>query len=89
MGNKLVDQQTQRINPYNSIGICYVSRIDGKASRRFWYSAFDEEMYQQTADDSPCSSDHTGVTLYFNDATVQEQLHVQKMKWEPCSDHIG
>jgi carboxypeptidase C (cathepsin A) len=46
-------------------------------------------MYSQEPNDDSCSSDHTGVTLYFNDATVQEQLHVQKMKWEPCSDHIG
>jgi hypothetical protein len=82
-------QTTQRINPYNSIGICYVNRVGNKTGKRFWYTAFDEEMYQQQTVDDACSSDSTGPLLFFNDATVQKQLHVQATKWEPCSDHIG
>jgi hypothetical protein len=39
-------QTTKRINPYNAIGICYESKL-GKSKRRYWYSAFDEELYNQ------------------------------------------
>ena len=86
-------KDTLRINPYNSIGICYDSRLEGKEKRRYWYSAFDEEMYAQKHEgdggEKACSSDTTGPSLFFNDVTVQKQLHVKAMNWEECSDRVG
>ena len=92
-------QLTNRINPYNSIGICYVTRSGGFRNK-FWYTPFDEKMYQQFGklpekylmtdgdddieEDPPCSSDDTGIVLFLNDPDVQKQLHVPTMKWEPC-----
>lgn len=26
---------------------------------------------------------------FFNDPTIQEQLHVRPTKWVPCSDEVG
>lgn len=59
MGNKLADEATKRINPYNSIGICYAppANANGKPRRRYWYSAFDQELYNQVEDEPGCSSD--------------------------------
>ena len=84
----------RRINPYNSIGICYnrVDRNDGRPQRQYWYSAFDEEMYNridEPNDEPSCSSDDAGMENYFNRAKVQEQLKVDKRQWTACNDHIG
>ncbi len=60
LGNRLADESTRRINPYNAIGICYAranSNENGKKTRRYWYSAFDEEMYNLVEDEPGCSSD--------------------------------
>lgn len=84
-------QATKRINPYNSIGICYEAKADqnGKKQKKFWYSAFDEENYNSKENELGCSSDHNGMHIYFNDKTVQNQLHVDSTVWEPCSDRVG
>lgn len=91
LGNKLADESTKRINPYNSIGICYAAsnNANGKPRRRYWYSAYDEEMYNIIEDEPGCSSDENGISMYFNDKDVQQQLHVPNMLWESCSDKIG
>jgi hypothetical protein len=82
IGNRLADESVQRVNPYTSIGICYAHKsIDGKPRSRFWYTPFDEEMYRKTDEEPGCSSDDYGITLYFNDPTVQSQLHVTPTKW--------
>ena len=88
-----MSQATRRINPYNSVGLCYnrYSR-NGRPARRYWYSAFDEELYNQVdrPDDEPsCSSDDAGMENYFNRPKVQEQLKVKKIEWTACSEHIG
>lgn len=46
-------------------------------------------MYNSVDAEPGCSSDDYGMTLYFNDPTVQQQLHVPKMRWDPCNDHVG
>jgi hypothetical protein len=40
-------------------------------------------------DEPGCSSDENGISLYFNDKDVQQQLHVPNMLWESCNDKIG
>lgn len=40
-------------------------------------------------DEAGCSSDENGISAYFNDKEVQEQLHVPNMEWASCSDKIG
>ena len=41
-------------------------------------------------DDEPdCDTDDTGLIKFMNQAEVQEQLHVNKTKWTPCSDYVG
>lgn len=43
-----------------------------------------------SADDEPdCDTDDSGMIKFFNDPTVQQQLHVQPTKWTPCSDKVG
>jgi serine carboxypeptidase-like clade 2 len=91
MGNKLADESVKRNNPYNSIGICYAhtAAANGKPRSRFWYTPFDEEMYRIKDTELGCSTDDSGILAYFNDKTVQQQLHVPDMQWSPCSDEIG
>ena len=47
-------------------------------------------MYNRVEEDEPpCSSDHLGPSLYFNDKEVQLQLHVFPSEWSDCSGFIG
>ena len=46
-------------------------------------------MYNVSENELGCSSDDNGMHIYFNDQTVQEQLHVPNTIWEPCSDTVG
>lgn len=90
MGNRLADQSVERVNPYASIGICYLHTSANKPRSRFWYTAFDEEMYAIKTAEAGCSSDDLGITKFFNNKKVQEQLHVDtSITWESCSDKIG
>jgi hypothetical protein len=90
IGNRLADESVKRVNPYSSIGICYAQKTtNGKPRSRFWYTPFDEEMYRLKDDEPGCSSDEYGISLYFNDKLVQQQLHVENMQWESCNDKIG
>ncbi len=82
-------QATSLINPYNSIGICYPVVDAGQKKRKYWYSAYESELYNSDDDEDYCSSDDEGLIKFFNDKTVQEQLHVVPTLWTPCSDPVG
>jgi serine carboxypeptidase-like clade 2 len=46
-------------------------------------------MYNLVEDEPGCSTDNTGIIKYFNDKTVQQQLHVPDTVWSSCNDVVG
>jgi len=46
-------------------------------------------MYNVLDDEPGCSSDESGLSVYFNDLEVQQQLNVGPMQWFSCSDMVG
>jgi len=88
MGQKLADEATNRINGYNTIGICYNgASVNGEARRGYKYTPFFRRAL--LGDEPDCDTDDSGLLKFFNDATVQQQLHVKAVKWSPCSDSVG
>jgi hypothetical protein len=82
---------TGRINAYNPIGICYNAPQDGhyRKPRGYRYTPFYHKRVAASLDDEPdCNTDDHGLIAFFNSATVQKQLNVGPMEWQPCSDDI-
>jgi len=88
MGQKLADDATNRINGYNTIGICYnIATQNGEARRGYKYTPFFRKAL--LGDEPGFDTDDAGLLKFFNDPTVQKQLNVNTTKWAPCSDSIG
>lgn len=88
----MLTQVTARLNAYNPIGICYNPHSpSGQNSKKRGckYTPFYRKRFVSLKDDEPdCNTDDSGLLAFFNDKTVQKQLHVQEGEWSPCSDDV-
>ena len=88
-------QAVSRINAYNTIGICYNikplpfgSEAQSK-KRKYAYTPFYKRSVYADNDEPDCDTDDSGMINFLKDPEVQQQLHVARKNWTPCSEING